>query len=101
MLDTNDIQVLREMFIENNQLIFARMDQKIDGKVDELRNEVFTKIDKKIDGLRAEIFTKMDKEFRSMYDDIIEIINDGILPQINSLSIRITRLERMQRQAAY
>lgn len=82
MLDTNDIQVLREMFTENSQLIF-------------------TKIDEKIDGLRAEIFTKMDREFHSMRDDIIEVINDGILPQINSLSIRITRLERMQRQTAY
>lgn len=96
MLDTQDIQMLREMFVENNQLIFVRMDQKIDSKIDGLRDEM----DTRQDALKTWMETLLHRELCSMRDDIIEVINDGILPEIERLNIRVTRLERMQRQVA-
>ncbi len=75
MLDTQDIQVLREMFAENNVIL----EDRIMGRVE----------------------TLLQKELRSVRNDIIEVINDGVLPQIDRLNIRVTRLERMQRQGSY
>jgi len=82
MLDTQDIQALREMFGEmlgKNTVI--------------LRDEMHA--------MRDEILAKVCEEVRSVRDDIIEVINDGVLPQIDRLNIRVTRLERMQRQGSF
>lgn len=100
MLDTQDIQVLREMFGESE----ARMI----GRIDSVRDEMIVRIDGardetvgRMDNIRDEILKKMHEELRSVRNDIIEVINDGVLPQIDRLNIRVTRLERMQRQSSF
>ena len=100
MLDTNDIQVLREMFMESEIRMTGKIvesETRMTGKIVESE----TRMTEKMDALKGWMETLLHKELNAMRDDIIEVINDGVLPQINSLSIRITRLERMQRQAAY
>ncbi len=82
MLDTQDIQVLREMF-------------------GELIGESEVRMMSRIDGMKGWMEALLQKELRSVRDDIIEVINDGVLPQINQLNVRVTRLERMQRQGSY
>ncbi|MEK7632388.1 MAG: hypothetical protein AAB473_01195 [Patescibacteria group bacterium] len=115
MLDTQDIQVLREIFGEmlgkNNVILrdemFAVRDEMI-GRIDGARDEMIGRIDGtrdemtgRIDGMKGWMETLLQKELRSVRDDIIEVINDGVLPQIDRLNIRVTRLERMQRQGSF
>ena len=144
MLDTQDIQVLREMFGESEARMIGRIDSvrdemivRIDGtrdetvgrmdgmrdemvgridsvrdemigRIDGVRDEMIVRIDGardetvgRMDNIRDEILKKMHEELRSVRNDIIEVINDGVLPQIDRLNIRVTRLERMQRQSSF
>ncbi len=68
MLDKNDIQILREMFRENNS-IFGR----------ELRDE-----------MRALIRASEHR----VIGEITDFIANAILPQIDDHEVRITRLEK-------
>lgn len=85
MLDANDIQVLREMFSAQDDK-FEKRFVALDGKIEGL--------DQKIDGLREEFLTAMEKGFSKMRDEIIDVIEDNIQPQFNTLNARVTRLER-------
>lgn len=82
MLDADDIQVLRQMFSEQE----ARLDQKIDF--------VYESLNQKIDSVRGELLAAMEKGFSSMRNEIIDVIEDNIQPQFNTLNARVTRLER-------
>lgn len=93
MLDTQDIQVLREMFAENNVILRNEMFG--------IRDEILVKMHEELYSVRDEIYTKIHEEVRAVRDDIIEVINDGVLPQIDRLNIRVTRLERLQRQSSF
>jgi hypothetical protein len=83
MLDANDIQVLREMFAEQE----VRIEQRIEAKLDQ-------KLDQKLSVFRDEIFAKIHSEVTQVRDDIIDVINNGVLPQIDALDRRMLRLER-------
>lgn len=76
MLDTNDIQVLREMFTEHE----VRFDQKLDR-------------------LRDDLSAKIEQECSKVRDDVIDVINMNIIPQLNRFDARATRLERLQSRA--
>ena len=82
MLDANDIQVLRQMFNEQE----VRLDQKFEKR--------FIALDQKIDDVRKELLAAMEKGFSSMRDEILDVIEDNIQPQFNTINARITRLER-------
>ncbi len=78
MLDTNDIQILKQMFA----------DQK-----EETRDEIRSCIA----GSEARMMREMGKirdEMHEMKNDIIETISEGILPQIDDHETRLVRLER-------
>lgn len=126
MLDASDIQVLRQMFDEQEVRIdqkfekrFVALDQKIDlfregldqkidfvyesldkkiGGVYESLNQkidnVHVGLDQKIDRVRGELIATMEKGFSNMRDEILDVIEDNIQPQFNTLNARVTRLER-------
>lgn len=76
MLDTNDIQVLREMFTEHE----VRFDQKLDR-------------------LRDDLSAKIEQECSKVHDDVIDVINMNIILQLNRFDARATKLERLQSRA--
>jgi len=84
MFDADEIRVLREMFVEQDD----RLSQKFERR--------FNEQDDKIDHFREEIVIKMEKGFSQLRDDIIDVIEDNIQPQLNSHNSRIIRLERLQ-----
>ncbi len=74
MLSKNDIQVLRGMFEENNHILKL-----------EIRDEVYSIVKATEVSLR--------REMHQMRDDILDVIHDGILPQIEEHRIDIARLK--------
>ena len=96
MLDASDIQVLREMFSAQDEK-FEKRFVALDRKIDLFREGVDQRIeilDQKIDRVREELIVTMEKGFSSMRDEIIDVIEDNIQPQFNTLNARVTRLER-------
>lgn len=85
MLDANDIKVLQAMFAEQDVRIEKKLDQKLDQKLAVFRDEILTVV-------RSELH----RELYKVRNDIIEVIN-GVLPQIDGLDRRVTRLERWAR----
>ena len=69
MVDANDIQVLRELFREEGAHIEARISETI------------------------------RKECNTVRQDVIDVLNMNIIPQLNRFDARITRLERLQSQS--
>ena len=69
MLDANDIQTLREMFREEGERIETRIGETI------------------------------RKECNAVRQDVIDVLNMNIIPQLNRFDARITRLERLQSQS--
>lgn len=78
MLNASDIQVLREMF--------SAQDDKLEKR--------FSALDQKIDRVREELIATMENGFSSMRNEIIDVIEDNIQSQFNTLNARVTRLER-------
>ena len=69
MLDAQDIQVLRELFREEGTHIEVRIEEII------------------------------RKECNTVRQDVIDVLNMNIIPQLNRFDARITRLERLQSQS--
>ncbi len=82
MLDASDIQVLRDMF--------AEQDVRIDKKFGFFRDEILVTMDEKLETLRDEIFAKMHAELHQVRDDIAEVIDSGLFPQVNGLDRRVS-----------
>ncbi len=78
MFDKNDLQVLREM-----------------------KDEILAKTSQMIEKSKGDILATVHKDIYAVRADVIEVINDGILPQVEYLNVRVTRLERLQRQNSY
>jgi len=74
MLSKNDVQILRGMFEENNQILKQ-----------EIRDETYSIVKGEVAALRRDMF--------QMRDDILDVINEGILPQIEEHRIDIARLK--------
>jgi hypothetical protein len=75
MLDANDIQVLREMFVEQDVRLVTKMTE-----------------------FHGELRKELHRELHKVRNDIIDVIN-GVLPQIDGLDRRVSRLERWARLA--
>ncbi|MFA6018410.1 MAG: hypothetical protein WCT28_04190 [Patescibacteria group bacterium] len=74
MLSKNDVQLLRGMFEENNQILKR-----------EIRDETYSIVKGEVAALRRDML--------QMRDDILDVINEGILPQIEEHRIDIARLK--------
>ncbi len=86
MLDTSDIQILKQMFGE-----------MLHGELDDFKVEVRDEIRSCISGSEARMMREMGKirdEMREMKEDIVETISEGILPQIDDHETRLVRLEQ-------
>lgn len=79
MLDANDVRVLEKMF-----------DQKLDQKIGGLREEMQQEFAR----ARSELKQELGKLRIEIRDDIIDVIDQNIQPQLTSAVSRITRLER-------
>jgi hypothetical protein len=88
MLDTKDMQAL--------EVLFA----KVHHNMSVMKEEILSTMRSEVVMAKEEILSTMHRELREVRDDVIDVMNDGVLPQIEQHNIRITRLERMQRQAA-
>ena len=95
MLDAKDIQVLRDMFTEQDVRIEQRLETKLEQKLEQ-------KLDQKLSAFRDEILERVSvqlhTELYKVRNDIIDVIN-GVLPQIDGLDRRVHRLERWARIA--
>lgn len=91
MLDANDIQVLREMFKEEGVRLEAGLDQKLEKQG--------AKLEKRLNTLEHNLTVKIAQECDRVRNDVIDVINMNIIPQLNRFDARITRLERLQSQA--
>lgn len=88
MLDANDVRVLEKMFSE------------LRGEMQELRGEMhqgFDEVRKEFVRVQQEfgkVRNEMARGFEKVRDDIIDVIDENIQPQLTSSVSRITRLER-------
>jgi hypothetical protein len=85
MLDTNDIKILREMFEENNQVLKR-----------EIRDEMHSVVNAAVSASEKRMMHRMDaivEEIQTTRNDILEVINDGILPQIDAHDRDVARLK--------
>jgi hypothetical protein len=80
MLDANDLRMFEE-------ILDRKLDQKLDQKLSVFRDELFEKVS-----------TELHRELYNVRNDIIDVIN-GVLPQVDSLDRRVSRLERWARIA--
>lgn len=87
MLDAKDIQVLRDMFTEQDVRIEQRLETKLEQKLSVFRDEILERVS-----------VQLHTELHKVRNDIIDVIN-GVLPQIDGLDRRVHRLERWARIA--
>lgn len=83
MLDKNDVALLRGMFLENNE-VFGRQLRR------ELRDEIHSVVNAAVFASEQRLMQRMDE----MQDGILEVINDGILPQIEENRLDIIAIKR-------
>ena len=89
MLDANDVRMFEQMF-----------DQKLGevrSEIQGLRSEMhqgFDEVGKEFMKVRAEMARGFEKVRIEIRDDIIDVIDQNIQPQLTSAVSRITRLER-------
>ena len=105
MLDANDIQVLRSMFAEQEVRIEHSLETKLEMKLEQkLEQKLDQKLDQKLSVFRDELVTEMTAKIHAVLhtelykvrNDIIDVIN-GVLPQIDGIDRRVSRLERWAR----
>lgn len=88
MLDANDVRLFEEI-----------LDRKLEEKLEEKLEQ---KLEQKLSVFRDEILERTSAELhRELYkvrNDIIDVVN-GVLPQIDGLDRRVTRLERWAHMA--
>ena len=71
------VSVLREMFAENNKILFKKFDQ-IDAEFAWMHTE----------------FARVHREISDLCDDIVEIIDNSIVPQLEEHRRDISLLKR-------
>lgn len=79
MLDASDIRLLEHMFTVKFEEQEKKFDHKLEIRLGELEVRIGQKIRQECDRVRQ---------------DIIDVIDDNIQPQINALAARVSRLER-------
>jgi hypothetical protein len=88
MLDADDVRMFEEIL---DRKLEEKLDQKLDQKFAVFRDEIVTEMTEKIHAV-------LHVELYKVRNDIIDVVN-GVLPQIDKLDHRVTRLERWARMA--
>ncbi len=91
MLDKNDIQILREMFRENNETNNSALRRELR---DEMQTMIVTSERSIIRQIRDETHALIRASEHRIIGEITEFIANAILPQIDHHDVRITRLEK-------
>ena len=91
MLDKKDIQILREMFRENNEtnnaVLRRELHQEMRGMITE-NNEILRR------DIRDEMHSLIRASEHRVISEITDFISSALLPQIDDHDVRITRLEQ-------
>ncbi len=82
MLDANDVRMFEEIL---DRKLEEKLEQKLDQKLSVFRDEILEKVS-----------AELHRELYKVRNDIIDVVN-GVLPQIDKLDHRVTRLERWAR----
>lgn len=89
MLNKNDIKILREMFKENNHVlkeeIRDEMHSVVNAAIFASEQRMTSRIEGAIESVRKDIHT--------LRDDILDLVNEDILPQIEQNRQDIARLK--------
>lgn len=103
MLSKNDMSALRGlmreviietvpgMMRENNEIFGSQLKREIRDEIHSLIKASEAGLIRRMDEMEIRLIQRMDGGF----DAINELIDDGILPQVNDLDRRVTRLEPM------
>lgn len=83
MLSKNDIQVLRDMFRENNATFKLEMREEMLDLIAASEKRIISVVDKRIANAETRII-----------DEVTDFIGSSILPQIDEHNMRLSRLER-------
>ena len=83
MLDKNDIQILRDMFHENNSVLQR-----------ETRDLIAASEKRIIADLTGRIDSRIAIAEKRIIEEVSDFIGSSIIPQIDEHSMRISRLER-------
>ncbi len=82
MLNKNDIQILRDMFRENNEVFGSQLKR-------EMRDEIHAIVNGAVFASEERLSKKID----TLRDDILDLVNEEILPQIDQCQRDIVQLK--------
>jgi len=88
MFTKEDVKVLRGMFQENNKVLFGHMDERDRDLKREIRDEMQSLISASEVRMIARI-DAVEAKVDGLRSDILEVIDDAILPQIAELQLKI------------
>ena len=91
MLSKNDIQVLRDMFRENNEIFGSQLKREIR---EETRDLIAASEKRIIADLAGRIDSRIAIAEERIIGEVTDFIGSSILPQIDEHNMRISRLER-------
>ena len=94
MLSKNDIALLRGMFLENNHILSKEFDEKLDIRFADFRHEIRDEIHAVVQGAVFASEERLGKKIDTLRDDLLEVINEDILPQIEEHTRQIGIINR-------
>ncbi len=87
MLNKKDIAILRGMFAENNE-IFGRQLKR------EIRDETYSIVNAAVFASEQRLIKRMDEIKEEIIDGITEVIDDGVLPQIEEHRVETVKIKQ-------
>ncbi len=94
MLDTKDIEILRGMFRENNEIFGAQLKREIRDEMYSVVKASEASLIRRMDSMKDELLTRMDSMKKEIIDGVIDVIDDGVLPQIEELQQDVITVKR-------
>jgi hypothetical protein len=97
MLNTKDIALLQGMFQEQDKKFDRRLEERLEANNHilkrEIRDEFHSVLKGEISTSERRMIARMDGVKEEILDGVSEIIGDRVLPQIDGLDHRVSRLE--------
>ena len=89
MLDEQDVRVLQGMFRENNEVLIEKITGDITGKMHVMERNIRDEIDSKVSACERRLEAKIDDKIDGLRNEIVDLIDEHILPQIAELQLKI------------